>query len=574
MNIYDLIHNKIITIINGLSKQYDWNITDTSSVVIEISADISHGEVACNAAMVLARQARKSPRELADLIVKELIKDLLFIKLEIAGPGFINITLSQESWYNEVAKILSYQDNYGRSDIGKNKKINVEFASPNPTGPMHVGHSRGAIYGDVLARLFEYSGYHVTKEYYVNDAGAQIGHLVKSCLLRYMQVCGQAIVEFPKDCYPGDYLIDAAKELHARYGDSLLTNESSNQIIRDFVLDYMMHLIKDDLALLGVHHDVFFYESLLHKENKIEEVVTKLEESGLIYRGTLEAPKGHEVDEWDQREQLLFKSTNFGDDADRALQKFDGSWTYFAADIAYLQNKLFRKYDELALILGADHIGYQSRITSAFKALKDYPVNFTIKFCQMVNFYKNGEVLKMSKRAGNFETVKQVVESIGKDTLRFMMLTMRSESILDFDLEKVKEMSKDNPVFYVQYAYARAHSVIENSGILEDELANFTNISLLQEPQEMEIIRLLSYWPKQVASATTNHEPHRIVIYLINLATKLHALWSKGKDSKSLRFIIEDQPDLTKARLTLLRAFITILSSGFHLIGVTPTKKM
>ena len=346
MNIYDLVHSKIITIVTGLSEQYALGIVDTSAVVVEIPADVSHGDVACNVAMVLARQAKKSPRELAMLIVEDLAKDSLFIKLEVAGPGFINMKLSSESWHNEVAKILSEQDNYGRSQIGKGKRINVEFASPNPTGPMHVGHSRGAIYGDAIARLFQYSGYHVTKEYYVNDAGAQIGHLVKSCLLRYLQICGQEIGEFPKDCYPGDYVIDAAKALYAKYGDSLISNEDHNQIIREFILPYMMALIKSDLALLGVHHEVFFYESSLHKENKIAEALTTLKNSGLIYRGTLEAPKGHDVDEWDSREQLLFKSTDFGDDADRALQKSDGSWTYFAADIAYLQNKLSRKYDE------------------------------------------------------------------------------------------------------------------------------------------------------------------------------------------------------------------------------------
>jgi len=574
MNIYNLVHSKIIAAVYALAKEYSWEINDVSSVVVEIPNDISHGEIACNVAMLLARAAKKNPRDLAVLIVGELSKNKFFAKLEIAGPGFINLVLNPEAWHNEMSKILSEGDHYGCSDIGKGKKINIEFASPNPTGPMHIGHSRGAIYGDVLARLFQYLGYKVTKEYYVNDAGAQIGHLVKSCLLRYKQICGEEIGEFPKECYPGEYLIEAARELHATYGDSLLKNKDHNQIIRDFTLDYMMRLIRSDLALLGVHHDVFFYESSLHKDHKIEEVVRKLEKSGLVYRGVLEAPRGHDIDEWDPREQLLFKSTDFGDDVDRALQKSDGSWTYFAADIAYLQNKLSRKFDELVLVLGADHIGYQTRITAAFEALRDYPSKFVIKLCQLVNFYKNGEALKMSKRAGNFLTVNEVVEAIGTDTLRFMMLTMRSESVLDFDMEKVREMSKDNPVFYVQYAYARAHSVIENSGISLDTLSEFTNVSLLNTQQELEIIRLLSYWPKQVMSAALNHEPHRIVIYLVNLATKLHALWSKGKDSKDLRFIVDNQPELTKARLTLLKAFITILNSGFHLMGITPTKKM
>ena len=579
MDIYEVVRNKIIIVTEVLSVEYGWGDINIDAIVAEVPGDATHGEVATNVAMVLARPAKKSPRDIANLIVAELKKDDFFCQIEIAGPGFINLTLKPEHWYSELSSILREGDNYARSNIGQGKKINMEFASPNPTGPMHIGHARGAIYGDVLASLLQYTGYQVVREYYVNDAGVQMDNVVRSCYLRYSELCGKKIGEFPKSCYPGEYVVDAAKVLRNNHGDTLLELEEDKwqPIIREFALAYMMDLIKSDLLSLGIKHDVFFYETTLHKENKIAAVVQYMEDKNLVYKGVLEAPKGKTTSDWDSREQLLFKSTDFGDDVDRPLQKSDGSWTYFAADIAYLQNKLQRKFDDLMLILGADHIGYQNRLYAACKALNNNELILHIKLCQMVIYLKNGEPLKMSKRAGNFETVKQVVEVVGRDIIRFIMLTIKNDSILEFDLAKVQELSKDNPVFYVQYAHARAHSVLENA---ESILPNFAieksniDLTLLNSDVELDLIRTLSYWPKQVKLAALHQEPHRITLYLIHLATKFHSLWSKGKDQKSLRFIISDDLELTKARLTLLQAMITIIASGLGLIGVAPIKKM
>lgn len=582
MDIYELVREKIIDVVKTLSVEYKWQDLNFDSVVAEIPNDISKGEIATNAAMVLARPTKKNPRELAELIIKRLKSDSIFNSIEMAGPGFININLKPEYWYKEIESILEKGDSYAKSNIGKGRKVNLEFSSPNPTGPMHIGHARGAIYGDTLATLLEYSGFNVTKECYVNDAGSQIDVIIKSCYLRYKELCGKKIGEFPKNCYPGSYLIDAAKELKKQYAYQLIDIEESKwqEVIREFIIPCMVNIIKDDLMLLGVSHDIFFRESLLHKEDKVNEVKEYLKSKKLVYRGVLEPPKGKITAEWEPREQLLFKSTDFGDDMDRPLQKSDGEWTYFAADIAYLRNKIQRKYDDLILVLGADHIGYASRMYAACKALNNGVSNLTIKLCQMVIYLKDGQPFKMSKREGNFETVRQVVKVLGKDIIRFMMLTVKNDSIIEFDLAKVKETSKENPAFYVQYAHARSHSVLNNAeesipGILQmlEEKAN-VNLELLNSDIELEIIRTLAYWPKQVSLASMHKEPHRIPIYLINLATKFHSLWSKGRDNKDLRFIIPEDIELTKARLTLLKSVINIVGSGLRLIGVTPVEKM
>lgn len=580
MNIYELVRGKILVAIESLAEKNNWCGINFDGIVVEVPNDATHGEMATNAAMLLARPTKKNPRDLAELIIRHIGSDKIFSKLEIAGPGFINITIHSHYWYEEIISIIEQADDYGKLNIGQGKKVNIEFASPNPTGPMHIGHARGAIYGDALALLLKYSGYKVIKEYYVNDAGVQIDNLVKSCYLRYLQLCGKKIGDFPKDGYPGDYLIDAAKELKSQYQYQLAEIEEDKwrPVIRDFVLSYMMKLIKDDLLLLGIEHDIFFYESSLHNQNKIEAVTEYLASRDLVYKGILEEPKGRITAEWEAREQLLFRSTQFGDDMDRPLQKSDGKWTYFAADIAYLQNKLQRNFDELVLILGADHIGYQGRLYAACKVLNNNVLNLHIKLCQMVIYLKDGQPFKMSKRAGNFETVRQVVDIVGRDTLRFMMLTLKNDSILEFDLGKVQETSKDNPVFYVQYAYARSHSVLENAeqsmpGIIS-ELDDEVDLSLLNSEVELNLIRTLAYWPKQVSLAVTHQEPHRLTLYLIGLATKYHSLWSKGRDDQSLRFIVQENRELTKARLTLLKAVINIIGSGLRLIGVSPVEKM
>ncbi|MCH9753883.1 MAG: arginine--tRNA ligase [Alphaproteobacteria bacterium] len=581
MDIYELVRKKIIDVAQSLAAKDGWQGCNFDAIVAEIPNDITKGEIATNAAMVLARSAKKNPRELGELIIKNLESDAIFLSLELAGPGFINIKLKPQFWLKEIDGILKQGHDYAKSNIGEGKTLNLEFASPNPTGPMHIGHARGAIYGDALASLLKYAGYKVDKEYYVNDAGSQIDMLIKSCYLRYVELCGREIGTFPEGCYPGEYLIDAAKELKDKHSDKLLDAKESEwqPIIREFIIPYMMKVIKADLMLLGVSHDIFFRESSLHKEDKIQEVSEYLKKKGVVYKGVLEPPKGKTTEEWESREQLLFKSTNFGDDMDRPMQKSDGKWTYFAADIAYLQNKLQRKYDELILVLGNDHIGYTSRISAACQALNNGVLNLGVKLCQMVIFLKDGKPFKMSKREGNFETVKDVVNVVGKDIIRFMMLTLRNDSVIEFDLAKVKETSKENPVFYVQYAYARSQSVLNNAeasipGILSMVETEQVNLEELHSEIELEIIRTLAYWPKQVNLATIHQEPHRIPIYLINLATKFHSLWSKGKDNKDLRFIIPENIELTKARLTLLKAVTKIIESGLKLIGVTPVEKM
>jgi arginyl-tRNA synthetase len=581
MNLYDTVRKKVIEVVINLSKQHSWKGINFDAIVVEIPNDTSHGEMATNAALVLSKSARKNPSDIAALILGEITKDPMIYNADIAGPGFINFVLEKKYWYKEVASILNKGHEYGKSNIGKGKKVNIEFVSANPTGPLHIGHARGAVFGDALAILMEHSGYDVTREYYINDAGVQINVLVHSCYLRYRELCGEDIGEFPEGFYPGDYIIDAAKNLKTKHGDNLLKEEEGKRrdIIREFMLKAMMDLVQEDLMLLGIKHDVFFSEETLHAQKKIDEVTEELTKRGLVYKGVLDPPKGKLPDDWEEREQLLFKGTTHADDIDRPLQKSDGNWTYFAADIAYLKEKLGRKYDDLILILGADHVGYQGRMFAAHKALSDGKSTLNIKLCQLVSFLKDGKPLKMSKRSGNFETVRQVVDSIGKDIVRFIMLTIKNDSMIEFDLEKVKETSKENPVFYVQYANARTYSVLGNAdniipGILDKINVDGVRLELLKRDVELDLIRILSYWPKQVALAAQHQEPHRITIYLINLATKFHSMWSKGKGNKSLKFVLPEDVELTKARLTLLKAVSTIIEGGLNLMGVTPVKKM
>lgn len=580
MNLYELVREKVIKIVKHLADEQGWEGINFNAIVVEIPNDVTHGEMATNAALVLSKPAKKNPREIASLISSEIQKDSMIAKTDIAGPGFINFVLDKKCWHEEVANILHNGHDYGKSNEGKGKKVNIEFVSANPTGPLHIGHARGAIFGDALSRLLKHLGYDVTKEYYINDAGVQIGVLAKSCYFRYRELCGQEVGEFPEGCYPGEYIIDAARLLKEKHGEGLLekNEDERNNIIREFVLEAMMDLIREDLEFLGIRHDVFFSEATLHQNNKIDKVTDKLKKKGLVYTGVLEPPKGKLPEDWEEREQLLFKGSEYGDDIDRPLQKSDGDWTYFAADIAYLEDKLNRKFDDMILVLGADHVGYQGRMHAAHKALSDGESTLNIKLCQLVSFLKDGQPLKMSKRSGNFETVRDVIEAVGTDVVRFMMLTIKNDSVLEFDLNKVQETSKENPVFYVQYANARSYSVLGNAenvvpGIT-DKLDKDVDLSLLDTDVELDLIRTMGYWPKQVSLAAQHQEPHRVTIYLINLATKFHSLWNRGKDDKSLKFVLPENIELTKARLTLLKAVSNIIESGLNLIGVTPVKKM
>jgi arginyl-tRNA synthetase len=579
MNIYNIVRDKVIAVVSQLAKQHKWEDINYQAIVVEIPNDLSHGDVSTNAAMVASKQAKKSPKDLAALIIKKLLIDEVFQDIKVAGGGFINMILHPSYWQKELKVILDKQDKYAKSDIGKGLRVNIEYCSANPTGPLHIGHARGTIYGDALASLLEYIGYSVTREFYVNDAGNQMKKVVESLYIRYMELCGKYHKPYPKDCYPGQYVIDAAKDLKKQYAYQLvdIDEKKRTEIIHEFAIESTMSGVKNSLKLLGTKHDIFFYESLLHKEDKISEVIKFLKKQEVVYKGVLEMPKGAFTTEWEEREQLLFKTTRYGDDVDRPLQKPDGSWTYFAADIAYLQNKLKRGFNKLLLVLGADHTGYQKRMEAACAALNGGENILNTKLCQLVVFLKDGKPFKMSKRMGQFLTVDQVVKIVGKDALRFMMLTRKNDAIMEFDFSKVKEQSKDNPVFYVQYANARGHSVIENAKEqMPEALENIdkADLSLLQDESEMELIRLLSYWPRQVEIAATHYEPHRISFYLQNVAAKFHAFWNRGKGDEDLRFIVKSNSALTTARLTLVQSTIKIISSGLKLMGVTPVKHM
>ncbi len=579
MNIYFLVYNEIISVLNE-AKMLSEDVR-LDAITVDIPTEEGHAEITSNAAMVLAKSLRKSPRDIA-VKIKELLenKASIFKSIEVAGPGFINLTLKHECWYIELSNIIKSNNNYGKSDIGKNKKVNLEFASPNPTGPMHIGHARGAIYGDVLASLLIYVGYDVIKEFYVNDAGNQMNVVVDSIFFRYRELHGHDVGKLPEGCYPGAYIIDVAKILKDNYSDSLLDMDSKERtkLIRSFAVTTMMGLIKHDLSLLGVKHNLFFYESSLHKEHKIEQTIKFLEKNGMVYHGVLEEPKGHSSDDWDSREQLLFKSTKYGDDVDRALQKADGSWTYFAAETAYMKSKIERGFDDLVMVLGADHVGFVKRAKALCSSL-DKDSALDIKICQLVSFLKDNKPLKMSKRAGNFIGVKDVVDMVSKDIIRFMMLIKKNTHPIDFDVDKVIEQSKDNPVFYVQYANARASSILRSvkeldKNFVENIETSKVDLSLLSSEKELILIRILSYWPRIVERAAISHDPHRIITFLQNVAVHFHSLWTYAREDAHFKFVHEDNMPLTKARTALAFATSIVISAGLGIIGVRPANKM
>lgn len=583
MNLFTTVRTHIITVIKALMAEDVIPAgLELTAITAEPPKDAAHGDIATNAAMVLAKPARLNPKMLAEQIVARLLLVPEIKTAEVAGPGFINIRLREKVWQNTILDILKSGVEYGNSAIGKQRKINLEYVSVNPTGPMHIGHARCAVYGDALARLLHKSGFQVTKEYYINDAGGQIDTLARSAYLRYREACGEKIESIPEGLYPGDYLVQVGEALCTNYGKDLLAKEESEwlPLVRRFATDAMMALIREDLLGLGIAHDVFTSEKKLHEDGKIEVAVGILAAKGMIYKGMLTPPKGKKLEDWEAREQTLFRSTDFGDDTDRALQKSDGNWTYFAADIAYLKDKLERGFASLVMILGADHGGYKKRMEAAVAALSNEKAELDIKLCQLVNFLQHGMPLKMSKRAGTYITVRDVLDMVGKDIIRFMMLTRKNDMVMDFDLEKVKEQSKDNPVFYVQYAHARAHSILRNAkadmpdAVLRAELPCGELLSRLHTQPELELIRQLASWPRQVEIAALHHEPHRIAFYVQELAASFHAFWNKGKDDTSLRFIVSDDAELTAARLALVQAVATVIASGLAVIGVEAMVEM
>ncbi len=552
---------------------------DVSAVAVEPPRDPAHGDMATNAAMVLAKPARMAPRAIAEALAWDLAEAPGVVSAEVAGPGFLNLRLDPAVWFGVLPTILTQGADFGRSRLGTGRRVNIEFVSANPTGPMHVGHVRGAVFGDALAGLLGFVGFDVTREYYINDGGAQVDVLARSAYERYREACGlePAIAE---GLYPGDYLIPVGEALKAKYGESLIDRPESDWLaeVREFATAEMMAMIRGDLKLLGVEMDHFFSEKSLYGTGRIEAALTALESRGLIYEGVLEPPKGKTPDDWEPREQTLFKATEFGDDVDRPVKKSDGGWTYFAPDIAYHFDKVERGFDELIDVLGADHGGYVKRLKAVVSALSDGRVPLDVKLCQLVKLTRGGEPLKMSKRAGTFVTLRDVVDQVGPDVTRFVMLTRKNDAALDFDFDKVMEQSKDNPVFYVQYAHARAHSIAKRAeGVGFDvrvaALAS-ADMSPLGTPGELKLAQKLAEWPRQAEIAANHHEPHRIAFYLYDLASEFHGLQHQGKLDPEQRFIREDAPDVTKARLALVRATAVVIAAGLGILGVTPMDEM
>ncbi len=544
-------------------------------VTVEPPRDPTHGDLATNAAMVLAKGAGTIPRQLAHLIAPKLEAMPGVEAVEVAGPGFINLRLSPSVWRDELATILREGGNYGRSNIGKNERVNVEYVSANPTGPMHMGHCRGAVVGDALSRILEAAGFRVTKEYYVNDAGSQVDTLARSVHLRYRQALGEDIGEIPEGLYPGDYLVPVGQALATEFGDAWVGKPEDQwlALFKRKTVEAMIALIRHDLALLDIYHDIFASEAELQASGRVDAAMETLREKGLVYQGALERPKSLDPhDEWEPVELTLFKSTQFGDDQDRPMKKSDGSWTYFGADAAYHLQKA-QNADHLVNIWGADHAGTVKRVQSAVTALTGGRVDLDVKLVQMVKLLRAGEPVKMSKRSGNFVTLADVVEEVGKDVVRFIMLTKRSDTMLEFDFAKVVEASKDNPVFYVQYAHARVSSLKRKAADAGIDLALPADLALLDD-EELALIKVAAQYPRVVEAAATSHEPHRIAFYLYDLAAEFHALWNRGNDDPGRRFLIEDNPQLSRARLELALAIGQVIKGGLDLMGVTATEEL
>ncbi|MBD3759363.1 arginine--tRNA ligase [Rhizorhabdus sp.] len=546
---------------------------DRRNIAVEPPRDPAHGDLATNAAMVLAKPAGMNPRALAELIVPKLAALPEIASAELAGPGFINVRLTETSWRDELARILSLGGDYGRSQLGTGQRVNVEYVSANPTGPMHMGHCRGAVVGDALAALLEFAGYAVTREYYVNDAGAQVQTLARSAHLRYREALGETI-EIPEGFYPGDYLIPIGQALAAEYGDAYVGKPESDwlDLFREKTVAAMMDMIRADLALLGIEHDVFASEAAVQKAGKVDAALDRLRGEGLVYEGTLEPPKGELPDDWEPTEMTLFRATAFGDDSDRPVRKSDGGLTYFGTDLAYHAQKA-EKADVLIDIWGADHAGTVKRIKAAVQALTGGRTAFDVKLVQMVRLLRGGEPVKMSKRSGSFVTLADVVREVGKDVVRFTMLTRKADAQMDFDFAKVVEASKDNPVFYVQYAHARGRSLHRRAGEAGIDLAPAADLTLL-DAEELALVKLAAQFPRIVESAALAHEPHRIAFYLYDLAALFHALWNRGNDDPARRFLLTDRPEMTRARLALSDAIGQIIRNGLGVMGVAAAEEM
>lgn len=583
MNIFADFAERVSSVVKALDLAADTPELDLRRVTVEPPRDAAHGDLATNAAMVLAKQVKMKPRDLAEQIAEGLRADSDIDGVDVAGPGFINIRLNRNIWEKVLANVVAKGTRFGASTRGQNIKANVEYVSANPTGPMHVGHTRGAVMGDALASLLAFAGYDVTREYIINDAGSQIDTLANSAFLRYREALGEDIGQIPEGYYPGEYLIPVGKALAEEYGDKLKGMDAAERLalLKGYAVDKMMDMIREDLGALNVKHDVFFSEKTMHGQGKaIDLTLDALRKRDLVYNGTLPPPKGEVPDDWEDREQTLFRSSNYGDDSDRALVKSDGSYTYFAADVAYMRDKIERGFKEIIFVLGADHGGYVKRLEAIGKAISGGDVDVIVRLCQLVKLFKDGQEFKMSKRSGNFITLRDVVDEVGVDAVRFMMLYRKNDAHLDFDFDKVKEQSKDNPVFYVQYGHARCQSVLRQAA---EELEWFTNsaedfasadFAQLEDEGEVALISKMAQWPRIVEGAADSHEPHRIAFYLYELASALHGHWSRGKEKPQLRFINDKKPELTKARLALVHAVSTVIASGLNVLGVNAPNEM
>ncbi|WP_426238309.1 arginine--tRNA ligase [Pararhizobium sp. DWP1-1-3] len=585
MNLFTDFGSRIKNVLEALDiVRENRSALDFSRISVESPRDASHGDVATNAAMVLAKPLGTNPRALADQIVAKLQEDPEVIGVSVAGPGFINVKLSVAYWQKLLTVMVAEGTEYGKSAVGAGRKVNVEYVSANPTGPMHVGHCRGAVVGDTLANLLEFAGYEVTKEYYINDAGSQIDTLARSAFLRYREALGEKIGEIPAGLYPGDYLVPVGEALVAEYGSSLriMPEDKWMPLVKERTIAAMMVMIREDLAALNVHHDVFFSERTLHADGatRIRNAINDLTFKGHVYKGTLPPPKGQLPEDWEDREQTLFRSTEVGDDIDRPLIKSDGSYTYFAADVAYFKDKFDRGFNEMIYVLGADHGGYVKRLEAVARAVSGGASKLTVLLCQLVKLSRDGEPVKMSKRSGDFVTLRDVVEEVGRDSVRFMMIYRKSSEPLDFDFAKVTEQSKDNPVFYVQYAHARCMSVFRQASAAFPDI-DFATVDLagaidgnISDSNELQLVAKLAEYPRIIEAAALSQEPHRIAFYLYDLASAFHAHWNKGKESPELRFVNDKNGELTIARLGLVRAVASVLKSGLSITGTAAPDEM
>ncbi len=576
MNLFSIFSERVNAAVSAVAGRP----LDLSRVVVEPPRDPSHGDMATNAAMVLAKELGAKPRDLAEQFAAKLREDADVESVEIAGPGFINLRLKTEVWIRALAGLLGEGGDFGRSPASGGR-VNVEYVSANPTGPMHVGHCRGAVFGDALANLLAFAGHDVTREYYVNDAGAQVDVLARSVYLRYREALGEDIGAIPDGLYPGDYLVTVGKALADIHGDALLKMPEHEWLpmVRAAAIDEMLAVIRDDLAALNIRHNVFFSERSLHGQGgAVDTTLADLRARGLVYEGRLPPPKGQLPEDWEDREQTLFKTEQFGDDTDRPLVKSDGSYTYFASDVAYMKDKIARGFRDLIFVLGADHGGYVKRLEAVAAALSDGAAHVDVKLVQLVRLFRAGEPVKMSKRAGDFVTLRDVVDEVGLDAVRFMMLFRKNDAVLDFDFAKVVEQSRENPVFYVQYAHARTQSVLRNAaeslGGTVDGEAPPEALARLEDSGELALIRKLAEFPRLVDAAAQAHEPHRIAFYLHELASDFHHHWNRGNDDPSLRFVQSSDPQLTDARLALCRGVALVLSAGLRLLGVSAPAEM